>query len=640
MRKQSVQIKGQTLRYILTVQDVFSPYVWLRALPNKASKNVALALSELYMEVGAPKVLQADNGGEFKKAVEKLCKTLAVKIVRSSPYHPQSQGKVERSHRALRKKIAFDMAHLNKNGINWATQLNEYQRLQNEESMEALGRQSPFEVFYGRQSNAVKNHVQGGRCVNEGSKPPQKPKKKDVDKNIQQFQKIRNKARKASNIWDMRYIERRMKNNPPSTYSVGETVLVRFPFSRTSKSAPKRRYVIQAKVIKRNLKLHRYKVTYEHPQISDKRNSWVSVEDITSLTADEEKKKKEAAKMKKKVNKKTVSKTPPVPSQHYEKLEALNPYQEFENQGYALGYNPSGDGNCQLSAVAHQLQKIAIFRSAETLRDEVCKYLEEHDSASDGMPLELFTGIPWTEYLQQMARDGTYGDQLTLQAIADMFNVQLDIISSSGEDYTTHIMPQYSQPIATFALGHFTEDHGMHYVSLTESYDHHISNSRNMEMGEDQNHSDKDDASATMSANDEDGITDDRDTSDMSSNDGLFKNLPDEIVDMIFRFLFSELTNRALVESYNTLFNTCRRFRRIVSPYRHQLPQVHFRKDMAPGWHSILSLCRQFGKWSGVMIELKRIIDSNRWFHAWVYLMYTGIQAWYFVQSIKWKKRK
>ena len=37
---------------------------------------------------------------------------------------------------------------------------------------------------------------------------------------------------------------------------------------------------------------------------------------------------------------------------------------------------------------------------------------------------------------------------------------------------------------------------------------------------------------------------------------------------------------------------------------------------MAPGWHRILSLCRQFGEWSGVMIEFKRIIDSNRWSHA------------------------
>ena len=176
MRKQSAQVKGQTLRYILTVQDVFSCYVWLQALPNKASKNVALALSELYMEVGPPKVLQADNGGEFKKAIEKLCKKLAVKIVRSSPYHPQSQGKVERS----RKKIAFDLAHLNRNGINWATQLNEYQRLQNKESMEALVASLHLKFFYGRQSNAVKNHVQGGRCINEGSKLLQKPKKKHL----------------------------------------------------------------------------------------------------------------------------------------------------------------------------------------------------------------------------------------------------------------------------------------------------------------------------------------------------------------------------------------------------------------------------------------------------------------------------
>ena len=40
------------------------------------------------------------------------------------------------------------------------------------------------------------------------------------------------------------------------------------------------------------------------------------------------------------------------------------------------------------------------------------------------------------------------------------------------------------------------------------------------------------------------------------------------------------------------------------------------------------------------MIEFKRIIDSNRWFHAWVYLMYTGIRAWYFLQNIKWKKKE
>ncbi|XP_067023106.1 KRAB-A domain-containing protein 2-like [Acropora muricata] len=179
MSKLPVLVNGQTLKYILTVQDVFSRFLWLRALSSKVSKEVASALADLYMEVGPPKVLQADNGGEFKKAVQKLCEKLAVKIVRGSPYHPQSQGKVERSHRALRKKISFDMAHLNKNGVNWAIQLKEYQKLQNEESMEALGRQSPFQVFYGRESNAVKNFAPGGRCVCENGKSSRTPTKKD-----------------------------------------------------------------------------------------------------------------------------------------------------------------------------------------------------------------------------------------------------------------------------------------------------------------------------------------------------------------------------------------------------------------------------------------------------------------------------
>ena len=69
---------------------------------------MAKELQELYCEVGPPKVLQCDNGGEIKK-VEQLCRKQEVK---SSPYHPQSQGKVERSHRTLRKKIMYDLGHM------------------------------------------------------------------------------------------------------------------------------------------------------------------------------------------------------------------------------------------------------------------------------------------------------------------------------------------------------------------------------------------------------------------------------------------------------------------------------------------------------------------------------------------------
>ena len=108
-----------------------------------------MKLRQLYSETGPLRVIQMDNGGEFKKTVEKLCSALSVKIIRGSPYHPQTQGKAERSHRSLRKKIAFDLIRVSDVGVNWARKLQDYQKLLKEELMDVLGSYSPIEVFYG-----------------------------------------------------------------------------------------------------------------------------------------------------------------------------------------------------------------------------------------------------------------------------------------------------------------------------------------------------------------------------------------------------------------------------------------------------------------------------------------------------------
>ena len=260
-------------------------------------------LSTLYREFGPPRVLQCDNGGEFKKCVESLCRNLEVKIVRGSPYHPQSQGKIERSHRSLKKKIMFDLLHMAKVGVNWASQLPEYQKLLNEEPMEALGNRSPFEVFYGRDSNSVKQRVPGGLCSQETASHtsytniPQ-PTSNDFRMNADRVSRMKANRRSENKVWGERYIGRKRKNNPTSVYALGETVLIRFPFSRKSKAAPKRRSVIKGKVIKRNLKLSRYKISFVSPKTKANCVNWVSVEDITSTTAEEEKKEKERSKVK------------------------------------------------------------------------------------------------------------------------------------------------------------------------------------------------------------------------------------------------------------------------------------------------------------------------------------------------------
>ena len=71
---------------------------------------------QIYREHGPPKILQCDNGGEFRGNTKSACKEIGVKIVNSRAYHPQSQGKVERSHRTLRNKIRSDLLQ---EGCNW-----------------------------------------------------------------------------------------------------------------------------------------------------------------------------------------------------------------------------------------------------------------------------------------------------------------------------------------------------------------------------------------------------------------------------------------------------------------------------------------------------------------------------------------
>ncbi len=112
-----------TYRYILTVIDVFSRYVWLRPLKGKHSLEISRHLEDIYSEHGLPKGIQHDRGKEFKGAVKKLMDSLHVKRIQSSPYHPQSQGKVERSHCVLRKKIMYDLVQYQKGGVNWVKHL-------------------------------------------------------------------------------------------------------------------------------------------------------------------------------------------------------------------------------------------------------------------------------------------------------------------------------------------------------------------------------------------------------------------------------------------------------------------------------------------------------------------------------------
>ena len=95
MNRSPVEIsEDKVFRYVLVVLVVFSRFIFLRPLRSKSSTEVAAVVMQIFTDVGPPKIIQTDQGTEFKGVVEQVMNKLKVKIIHSRPYHPQSQGKV------------------------------------------------------------------------------------------------------------------------------------------------------------------------------------------------------------------------------------------------------------------------------------------------------------------------------------------------------------------------------------------------------------------------------------------------------------------------------------------------------------------------------------------------------------------
>lgn len=89
-------------RCVLVVQDYFSKYVKLYALPDQRSTTVAKSLFESYIcEHGIPEMLHTDSN-----LVKHLCQLLGIQKTRTSPNHPQCDDMIERFNRTLIDQLA------------------------------------------------------------------------------------------------------------------------------------------------------------------------------------------------------------------------------------------------------------------------------------------------------------------------------------------------------------------------------------------------------------------------------------------------------------------------------------------------------------------------------------------------------
>ena len=93
-----------------------------------------------------------------------------------------------------------------------------------------------------------------------------------------------------------------------------------------------------------------------------------------------------------------------------------------------------------------------------------------------------------------------------------------------------------------------------------------------------------------------------------------FDPLPDELLEIIIAQSLSGLSKGSFVRAFTRLHNVCSRFRRIVMPYQRPLPRLHLDGNICPGFNSVMSLIRKYGKGR---VELKCIICSKtQWTQA------------------------
>ena len=75
--------------------------------PNQTAKTIAIFLYGGYISIfGAPAGLLSDRGTSFTSSIiEELCKILGIQWLQTMPYHPQTNGLVERSHQMIMHMI-------------------------------------------------------------------------------------------------------------------------------------------------------------------------------------------------------------------------------------------------------------------------------------------------------------------------------------------------------------------------------------------------------------------------------------------------------------------------------------------------------------------------------------------------------
>ena len=165
MQRVAVDIVGpfpQTAKgnlYVLVAADYFTRWVEAYTIPNQEAVTVASKLvNEMFCRFSIPEQLHSDQGRQFESSVmQEVSRILQICKTRTTPYHPQSDGLVERFNRTL---IAMLATTVRDHPEEWECHLRKLCMAYNTSVHSSTGF-TPFFLMFGRQAKLPIDVVYG-----------------------------------------------------------------------------------------------------------------------------------------------------------------------------------------------------------------------------------------------------------------------------------------------------------------------------------------------------------------------------------------------------------------------------------------------------------------------------------------------
>ncbi|XP_039525008.1 uncharacterized protein LOC120477466 [Pimephales promelas] len=132
-------------RFILVICDYATRYPEAYPLREVTAKQISTALLRLFSQVGIPREVLTDQGPNFMShTLHQVYQLLGIKRVRTTPYHPQTDGLVERFNQTLKAMLKKFVSETGRDWDKWLPFLLFAYR----EVPQASTGFSPFELLY------------------------------------------------------------------------------------------------------------------------------------------------------------------------------------------------------------------------------------------------------------------------------------------------------------------------------------------------------------------------------------------------------------------------------------------------------------------------------------------------------------